>query len=286
MVFSSDRRRYPRYSICLPVSVFFLEKRIMTHTLDVGLGGMKIYADQVLPFRQEFLFRMVLGPKFIWIKGRIIFTQTQPDAVNFSCIQFAEASKENLLILQEYFSQRENLLERQYIELEARLREREAALAKAAELLNAEKEIRKRGEQAFKELEEWLRYLSAEFPDGQKKKIHLTGQELLGDVEAMVKGMAYAVKRILLCLKEEEVPDSISFEQIVGNLRGNYKEIRRILKNLFPFVTDELEVVARISRYYREVLEIYNDHPNAKEMDHGEEAGLDVVSCVQRRRPS
>ena len=73
-----DRRKHPRFPVHLPVSIFYKEKRAVGHTLDVGLGGMKIYTDQILPSRWELLFQLVLGGKFIWVKGRFVFAQTQP----------------------------------------------------------------------------------------------------------------------------------------------------------------------------------------------------------------
>jgi len=88
MGFEGDRRKHPRFPINLPVYTFGSEKRTGTYTLDVGLGGMKIYTDQRFPSGREILFQLVLKRKSIWIKGRLIFEQTDPELMNFSCIHF------------------------------------------------------------------------------------------------------------------------------------------------------------------------------------------------------
>jgi len=104
MDYLAERRRHPRYPIHLPVFIFFSEKRVAAHTLDLGRGGMKIHADQPIPAGQEFLLQLVLEEKPIWSKGRFLFNQTQPDLVNFSCIQFVNTSEKNIHLLQEYLS--------------------------------------------------------------------------------------------------------------------------------------------------------------------------------------
>jgi PilZ domain-containing protein len=155
----SDRRKHPRYPINLPVFIFYTEKRAVAHTLDVGLGGMKIYTDKVFPARRDFLFQLILQRKTIWIKGRFVFEQTQPELVNFSCIKFEEITEECIVHLTEFLSHSQNLLIKECLDMEVRVREREAALAKANELLKVETEKRKQEEQFIKEVGEQLGYL-------------------------------------------------------------------------------------------------------------------------------
>ncbi len=113
MVFISNRRRYPRYPINLPVFIFYSEKRIIAHTLDVGPGGMKIHADHIFLAGQKVLFQLTLKGKSIWAKGRFIFAETQPDLVNFYCIQFIDITKEYNFFLKEYLSNLEKGKEEQ-----------------------------------------------------------------------------------------------------------------------------------------------------------------------------
>ena len=169
MVLGVDRRRHLRYQINLPVFIFYSGKRAAAHTLDVGLGGMKIYTDQRFPSGREILFQLVLKRKSIWVKGRLIFKQTDPELMNFSCVYFERTRIEGNSELQEFLSHLENLLQKDRIDMMVRIREREAALAKANELLEVETERRKRAEQILKEIRDRLEKLSSEFPNIRKR---------------------------------------------------------------------------------------------------------------------
>ena len=269
MGFLGDRRKHPRFPINLPVFIFHSEKRAIAHTLDLGLGGMKIHTDQVLPSRREPLFQLGLGEKVIWVKGRFIFAQTQPELVNFSCIQFVEAPKESQFILHEYLSGLEKQLKKERLELEERIREREAGLAKANELLKVENERWKGGEQILKELEERFRYLSSKFLDHQETKIKLAVQELRDRVEGMILAI---LENILIRVKKGNISDPFTFEQIIFNLQSHYQEIRRILENLWPSLSDELATVSTISWHCQELQKMYSRIQNERETDLREEA--------------
>jgi DNA-binding ferritin-like protein len=238
-----DRRKHPRFPVHLPVSIFYKEKRAVGHTLDVGLGGMKIYTDQILPSRWELLFQLVLGGKFIWVKGRFVFAQTQPESVNFFCIQFLEARKENLFILHEYLSGLEDLIKKERNELEERIRKGEAAPATAHELLEIEYKRWKEGERVCKELDETLRDLSSKFLDHQETKIKLAIKEVYDGIDAMILAI---LKSILTRIEKGNFSDHITFEQIIFNIQRNYKEIRRILENVWPSISGELGIPSTI----------------------------------------
>jgi signal transduction histidine kinase len=246
MAFLSDRRRYPRYPINLPVFVFYGEKRALGHTLDLGLGGMKIYTDKVFPFRREILFQLLLRRKSIWVKGQFVFEQSFADLMNFSGIRFEETKNESMINLQEFLSQSRNLLKNEYLDLEVRIREKEAALAKANELLKVETERRERGEQVIKELKERLGYLSSEFLGDRDKRLSMTAQELDDGIEALLLAIINGLKNIHLLLKEGNVADQISFEQIISSIQNNFTEIRRVLGDLRASISDELGILTTI----------------------------------------
>jgi hypothetical protein len=231
MAFSIERRKHPRYPVNLPVFIFYGEKRAVAHTLDMGLGGMKIYSDKSFPSRREFLFQLVLQRKSIWVKGQFVFEQTYPELMHFSCIRFEETTNESIIKLQEFLSHSQNLLKNDYIVLEVRIREREVALAKANELLKVEIERGERREQVIKELEERLRDLSSEFSDNRDKRLRMTAQGLDDRIEALLLAIINGLKNIQLLLKEVNVVDQISFEQIISSIKNNFKEIRRILED-------------------------------------------------------
>ena len=98
--------------------------------------------------------------------------------------------------------------------MEVRIREREAALAKANELLKVETERRKRGEQVIKEVGERLGYLSSVFSDDREKRIRMTVQGLDDRIESLLLAITNGLNNIHLLLKEGNVADQISFEQI------------------------------------------------------------------------
>ena len=273
MAILTDRRKHPRYPINLPVFIFYAEKRAVAHTLDVGLGGMKIYTDKVFPSQRDFLFQLVLQRKTIWVKGRFVFEQTQPELMNFSCIKFEEITKECIFDLKEFLSHSQNLLKKECLDMKVRIREREAELAKANELLKVETERRKREEQVIKEVGERLGYLSSVFSDDREKRIRMTVQGLDDRIEALLLAITKGLKNIHFLLKEENVADQISFEQIIFSIQNNYKEIRRVLENLGPSILDELGILGTIGRQCQELQNIYYGIQNEKEEDVLEDSG-------------
>lgn len=207
-----DRRKHSRYPINLPVFIFYAGKRAVAHTLDVGLGGMKIHTDEVFPFLRDYLFQLVLPRETIWVKGRFVFQQTQPELMNFSCLKFEKISKECILGLEEILSHSQNLLTKECLDMEVRIRESEAALAKANELLKVETERRRRGDRVIKEVGERLGYLSSAFSDDRERRIRMTVQGLDDRIESLLLAITNGLESIHLLLKEGNVADQISFE--------------------------------------------------------------------------
>ena len=150
--------------------------------------------------------------------------------------------------------------------MEVRIREMEVALAKANELLKVETEKRKREEQVIKEVGERLGYLSSVFSDDREKRIRMTVQGLDDRIEALLLAITNGLKNIHL-LKEGNVADLISFEQIILSIQNNYKEIRRVLENLGPSILDELGILGTIGWQCQELQNIYYGIQNEKEED-------------------
>jgi len=275
--FLKDRRKHPRYPISLPVFIFYAGKRAVAHTLDVGLGGMKIYTDRVFPSRREFLFQLVLQRKSIWLKGRFVFEQTQPELMNFSCIRFEGTTSERTFDMQEFLSHLQTLLKKDYLDMEIRIREREAALAKANELLKVETERRKRGEQLIKELRERLEYLSSVFSDDREKRLRINIQGLGDRIEALLLAITNGLKYIPFPLKGGSAADRLSFEQIIFSIQNNYKEIRKALENLGLSISDEQGILATLGWRCQELQEIYYGIRNEREKDVPEDSGFGEI---------
>jgi hypothetical protein len=267
MAIFNDRRKHPRYPINLPVFIFYAEKRAVAHTLDVGLGGMKIYTEKVLSSRQDFLFQLVPQRKTIWVKGRFIFEQTHPELMNFSCIRFEGITEECILNLKEILSNSQNLFRKECLDMEVRIREREAALEKANELLKVETEKRKREEQVIKKLGDRLGHLSSVFSDDREKRIRMNIQGLDDRIEALLLAITNGLKNIQLLLKEGNGADQISFEQIIFSIQNHYKEIRGVLENLGPSILDEFGILGTIGWQCQELQNIYYGIQNEKDED-------------------
>jgi hypothetical protein len=261
----NDRRKHPRYPINLPVFIFYAEKRAVAHTLDVGLGGMRIYTEKVLPSRRDFLFQLVPQRIPIWVKGRFIFEQTHPELMNFSCIKFEEITKECIVSLKEILLNSQNLFKKECLDMEVRIREREAALEKANELLKVETERRNREEQIIKKLGDRLGHLSSVFSEDREKRISMNIQGLDDRIEALLLEITNGLKNIHLLLKEGNGADQISFEQIIFSIQNNYKEIRKILENFGPSILDELGILGTIGWQCQEFQNIYYGIQNEKE---------------------
>jgi signal transduction histidine kinase len=329
MDYLAERRRHPRYPIHLPVFIFFSEKRVAAHTLDLGQGGMKIHADQPIPAGQEFLLQLVLEGKLIWSKGRFLFNQTQPDLVNFSCIQFVGTSEKNIHLLQEYLSFLEkgdgdqgaasnqygekcepslspsetrdlnpgqaaedfrdklkkrytllkeiyidtlvtkNLLQKEFIQLEAELASTQASL-------RMESEERKRVEKILRELEERLRNFSSEFLEAQEKE----KKALHDSIGAILSVLKDGLENIVDLMKEGPIAAQVPPGQILATFQKGAQEIRRILTNLRPSVLDDLGILPTIDWYCREFQNICPGIRIEKEIDIQEEEITDLLKIV------
>ena len=265
MALLNDRRKHTRYPVNLPVFIFYAEKRVVAHTLDVGLGGMRIYTDKVFASRREFLFLLVLQRKSIWVKGRFVFEQTQPELINFSCVQFEKITKESIMNLQEFLQNSQNLWKKECIDMEVRIRERETELAKANDLLEVETERRKRGEQVIKELGERLGYLSSGFSDDREKRLRMAVQGVEGSIEALLLGLISGLNNIHFLLKGGKAVDQNSFEQIIFRIQNNYKEVRKALENLGPSISDEFRILEAVGWQCRELQNICHAFRNEED---------------------
>ena len=267
MALLNDRRKHQRYPVNLPVFIFYGEKRAVAHTLDVGMGGMRIYTNKVFASQREFLFHLILQRKSIWIKGRFVFEQTQPELMNFSCIQFEKITKESIIHLQEFLQNLQNLWKKECLDMEVRIRERDAELAKANDLLEVEIERRKRGEQVIKELGERLGHISSVFSDDREKRLRMIVQGFDDRIEALLWALMNGLNNIHLLLKGGNVADQIPFEKIIFNIQNNYKEVRKAIENLGPSISDEFGTLETVGWQCKELQNICYAFHNEKEDD-------------------
>lgn len=113
MLFSYMRRGYPRYPVQRIASYHYGGRRFLTLTLDLGLGGMKIKTNYHLPEGEHLDFKLVLGDRSIWVKGRIAYSGFFTDKQSVSGVQFVELSSQADTILRDYIANSEELRSRQ-----------------------------------------------------------------------------------------------------------------------------------------------------------------------------
>ncbi len=329
MDYPAERRRHPRYPIHLPVFIFFSEKRVVAHTLDLGRGGMKIHADQPIPTSHELLLQLVVEGKPIWSKGRFLFRQTQPDLVNFMCIQFVKTSEKNTHLLQEYLSplgkgnkdrasvahqigekcepsrtpsetrdsdpcpavedvtdklkKRYTLLKEKYIDtlvqknlLQKEFIKLEAEFTAAQASLRMEAEERKRVEQNLRALEERLGNFSSDYLVAQEKE----KEEVHNRIGEIFSVLLDGLRNIINLMKNGGIAAQIPPEQSLATFQKGAREIRRILTNLRPSVLNDSGILRTIDWYCREFQNIYPGIRMEKEIDIQEEEITDLLKIV------
>ncbi len=99
-----SRRIHPRYSVCKIVSYHNRDSSVLTHTLDLGLGGMKIKTQFPLPKDKSLRFKLVLGANSMWLRGRVVYSRLIPDQQVVAGIQFMELSDRNHHSLKNYLA--------------------------------------------------------------------------------------------------------------------------------------------------------------------------------------
>lgn len=101
MVLLPLRRSHPRYPVQKIASYHYGGKSLLTLTLDLGLGGMKIKTHQHLCEDERLIFKLVLGRDSIQLKGRIVYSLLLPDKQSVSGVQFLDVSEANRSLLED-----------------------------------------------------------------------------------------------------------------------------------------------------------------------------------------
>jgi hypothetical protein len=78
-------KRYPVHKV---VSYTHGQKQLLTLTVDLALGGMKIKTHEKLPKNERLNFNMVLGTKSISPEERVVYSKSLPGKQRVSGIQF------------------------------------------------------------------------------------------------------------------------------------------------------------------------------------------------------
>jgi len=97
-----EKRAYSRYKVHKIVTYTHRGKKLLTVTVDLGMGGMKIKTHYTLPKNERLKFKMVLGNNSIFLEGRVVYSESFSNEQSVSAIQFIELSAENSTLLQKY----------------------------------------------------------------------------------------------------------------------------------------------------------------------------------------
>jgi c-di-GMP-binding flagellar brake protein YcgR len=99
-----ERRAYPRHKVHKIVTYTYREKQLLTVTVDLGMGGMKIKTHYKLPIDESMNFKIVLGDNSISSEGRIVCSKMVSDTGRVSGIQFLRLSRRDSALLGAYLS--------------------------------------------------------------------------------------------------------------------------------------------------------------------------------------
>lgn len=148
-------------------------------------------------------------------------------------------------------------LQRAHANLEKRVEQRTAELARSIEALEQEVAERIKTEQALRASEKALRALSLKIVETQENERKIVAKELHDSIGANLAAIKFAVEEKLQSMRRSPPKDIISLEKIVGHIHDTIKEVRRISTSLRPSMLDDLGLLATIRWFCSSSAEIY-----------------------------
>ncbi|HSR12364.1 MAG TPA: hypothetical protein VLS90_13055, partial [Thermodesulfobacteriota bacterium] len=194
--------------------------------------------------------------KSVWIKGHLVFAQSAPESLPFSCVQFDDVNKENIHHIHEIVSQAQNLLVQECFDMELRAREVQAELTKAGDSARFEKEKRERAERIIQEVGEHLGYLSTLLSGTRGENWKMPVREAEQRIDALLSAMAERLNQIRSAARDARIVDSSSFERNVSVLGEELTDIRKHLHDLASAVSDEFGILAILGRQFKELQDV------------------------------
>ena len=177
--------------------------------------------------------------------------------------------------------QSESALRKAHDELEMRVEQRTAELARANEKLSLEIKERERAEQELRNSEKELRLLSTQLLTAQEDERKRISRELHDTIGQSLSAVKFTVENVLQELGEEGDGKGVqTLESAVRMAQGAVEEVRRIQKNLRPPTLDDLGLLATISWFCREFEGVYAGIRIEREIDLEEENVPDPLKIV------
>lgn len=101
---NEERRSHPRYGVHKIVTYVYGSEKLLTLTLDLGLGGMRIRAHHRMSKDEQLTFKLVLGARCIELMGRIVCSRVLHADERVAGVQFTKLSAEDFALLQRYLA--------------------------------------------------------------------------------------------------------------------------------------------------------------------------------------
>jgi PAS domain S-box-containing protein len=155
----------------------------------------------------------------------------------------------------------EEALKQARSELEIRVKERTAELTKVNMELKREIVERKRSDEALQASEKQLRFLSTQLVTAQEDERKHIAQELHDSIGQILTTVKFGVERTAhdVSRVSDESGVVTSLESLVPIVQNGIEEIRRICSDLWPFILDDLGILATISWFCREFQKVCPD---------------------------
>jgi signal transduction histidine kinase len=177
--------------------------------------------------------------------------------------------------------QSENALRTAHDELELRVEQRTAELARANEKLQLEIEDRERAEEELRNSGKELRLLSSQLLTAQEDERRRISRELHDTIGQSLSAVKFTVENVLQEIAEEGSGKGVqTLKSAIRMVQGAVEEVRRIQKNLRPPTLDDLGLLATISWFCREFEGVYPDIRIEREIDLEEENVPDPLKIV------
>ncbi len=217
------------------------------------------------------------------ILGLIHVADRRVDAVPLELVEGLERIAMQLgTALQRVHS--ENALRAAHDELELRVEQRTAELARANEKLQLEIEERERAEEELRNSDRELRLLSARLLTAQEDERRRISRELHDTIGQSLSAVKFTVENVLQEISEEGSGKGVQrLESAIRMVQGAVEEVRRIQKNLRPPTLDDLGLLATISWFCREFEGVYSGIRIDREIDLEEEHVPDPLKIVLYR---
>jgi len=177
--------------------------------------------------------------------------------------------------------QAEEALQKAHTELERRVVERTAELAKANKLLKQEIKERERAEAALRRSENELRNLSSQLLSAQEDERKSVAQDLHDSIGQTLAAIKFGTESAL-----GQLPKNASkairrpLEATISMVQSAIHEVRRIQTDLRPPTLDDLGILATISWFCREFQTIYSGIRIDKHIDIQEDDVADPLKTI------